>query len=171
MKVIHSINFLCKQLLIIFMYIIPLTILVQVISRSLFNYSFTGAEELARILLVWATFIGANVAFCEKAMPAFDLLDRKLSDKKRIYLNTTIQFFICIFTIVATITGFLLLQQPIIVQQESAGLGIPMYLAYAAVPVGMLFITINCIAFFINITMRRFKDQTVKNDETDQQAL
>lgn len=161
MKVINRVNRLSKQLLIIFMFIIPITILIQIFSRAVFNYSFTGAEELARILLVWATFLGGNVAYYEKAMPAFDLLERKSSGKKRQYHQIVLHAFNCIFSIAATIFGFLLLTQPIIVNQHSAGLGLPMYLLYAAVPVGMALITMNSIASLVNFILTIFRNKEI----------
>lgn len=172
MKIINRMNWLSKQLLVIFMFIIPITILLQIFSRAIFNYSFTGAEELARILLVWATFLGGNVAYYEKAMPAFDLLERKSRGKKKQYHQIVLHVFNCIFSLSATVFGLALLTQPIIVHQSSAGLNLPMYLLYAAVPVGMMLITMNSIASLVHLLTNIFKGKaTDESKEINQSAL
>jgi len=65
-----------------------------------------------------------------------------------------------------------LLTQPIIVHQSSAGLNLPMYLLYAAVPVGMMLITMNSIASLVHLLTNIFKGKaTDESKEINQSAL
>ena len=55
-----------------------LIVAVQVAFRYLLNHSLFWSEELARLLLVWMTFLGATVAYYHRAHPGVDGLIRRL---------------------------------------------------------------------------------------------
>jgi TRAP-type C4-dicarboxylate transport system permease small subunit len=59
---LNYIEKLLKYLIGIIMFLITAMILAQVISRYVFNFSFSWTEELARFLVVWLVFIGMPVA-------------------------------------------------------------------------------------------------------------
>lgn len=50
----------------------------QVFCRYVLNQSLFWSEELARLILVWLTFLGATVAYYQKAHPGVDGLYRRL---------------------------------------------------------------------------------------------
>src|SRR5699024_8664361 len=110
--------------------------------------------------------------YYEKAMPAFDLLERKSSGKKKQYHQIVLHVFNCIFSLSATVFGLALLTQPIIVNQTSAGLGLTMYLLYAAVHVGMMLITMNSNASLVHLLINIFKGKaTYESIEINQIEL
>ncbi len=54
-----------------------LIVAAQVFSRYVLNRSLFWSEELARILLVWLTFLGASVAYYRGVHPGVDVLYKR----------------------------------------------------------------------------------------------
>lgn len=108
---------------------------VQVISRYIFNYSFTWYEELGRYLGVFIAFLGASVGVKTGSHFTMDLLVAKLGrpwqGRVRCATNGLCAFFF--FTvafyswkIVARMVGY---------ETTSPTMELPMYLVYLPIPV------------------------------------
>ncbi|WP_019481808.1 MULTISPECIES: TRAP transporter small permease [unclassified Arthrobacter] len=63
-------------------------IMLQVISRYVFNTPFSWTEELARFMLLWFTFVSAGFVMARRIHIAVDLLASKLGRKGTIVLDT-----------------------------------------------------------------------------------
>jgi TRAP-type C4-dicarboxylate transport system permease small subunit len=161
MKVIDVIYKLSRFCLFLSMGVMSVTIIMQVFTRTFFDYSFAWVEELARILLVWSTFLGASVAYREKALASFDMLERKLSGKLSIVHKILIQILIIMFLTVVIVYGFKLMFQPIVYYQTSPSLNIPMYALYASVPIGALLIMIYTLNYMKELIL-----QSIESNET-----
>jgi TRAP-type C4-dicarboxylate transport system permease small subunit len=78
LKVFHSIrNVLVKcleALLVVVMSMLVLDVLWGVISRFVIGHQSSWTEELARVLLIWVSFLGASLAFGAKAHLGMDYL-------------------------------------------------------------------------------------------------
>ncbi len=55
-----------------------LVVAIQVVARYGFNHSLFWSEELARFLLIWLSFLGATVAYCQGVHPGVDSMVRRL---------------------------------------------------------------------------------------------
>ncbi len=78
MKVIDKI---LDYLLFIVLAVMSLTMAANVFCRFLLKFSIYWADELAQVLMVWLTFLGAAVAVRENAHYVFDYLSRKLKGR------------------------------------------------------------------------------------------
>jgi TRAP-type transport system small permease protein len=121
--------------LVYFIYtLIILATFVAVIFRYVLNDSLIWAEELARYLFVWLTFLGSAIALRRGLHIGLDLLLNAFPPKGRRALETLITCLICAFL------GFVLYASVMVVQvtmrQRSSALQIPMGLVYLAIPVG-----------------------------------
>lgn len=76
----------------------------QVLSRYVFHFSWPWAEEIARLLLVWATFIGMCTAIRRQSHMKVDFIFSKLPPKGKLvttFLIDTLLIFIAVIMIVA----------------------------------------------------------------------
>lgn len=107
---------------------------IQVVTRYIFNYSFTWYEELGRYLGVFVAFLGASIGVRSGSHFAMDLFVTMLPRpwQQLLRCSTTVLsggFFLLItwysWNIVSRIQGY---------GTTSPALGIPMYLAYLPIP-------------------------------------
>lgn len=108
----------------------------QVFARYVIGSPFVWSEELARYLLIWTTFIGVSLAVREGGHISVDLVPaifgaRSIRFFSALSLTGSLIFFVCMvwYSIPLTrrIQG---------IGQLSPGLGIQMWIVYAAVPIG-----------------------------------
>ncbi|MFV0491395.1 MAG: TRAP transporter small permease [Pseudorhodobacter sp.] len=109
----------------------------QVVFRYLLGTPLVWSEELARYLLVWCTFIGVSLAVREGRNISVDLLPvlagkRWLRAFGILALAGSALFFAFMVWYSVPLT-----QRIARIGQTSPGLGIQMWIIYAAVPVGM----------------------------------
>ena len=111
-------------------------VLLQVITR-LFDYSMPGTEELARLLIVWLTFLGSSLAIHEKMHLAVNYFVKKFNRRNRKVIYMITNLLIIGFYAVLTFYGFKLSVNAM--TWTSATLQLPMSLFYLAIPVSGLF--------------------------------
>jgi TRAP-type C4-dicarboxylate transport system permease small subunit len=107
---------------------------VQVGGRYLFDASLPWVQELVRILFVWAVMIGTAVACGRSSHIAFDGFVERAGPvwTPRIRLAMTVG--VVGFLVLIAVTGTELVFRNI--GQRTSVMGLPMSLAYAAIPVG-----------------------------------
>ncbi|MCG8685138.1 MAG: TRAP transporter small permease [Desulfobacterales bacterium] len=113
---------------------------VQVISRYVFNYSFTWFEELGRYLGVFIAFLGASMGVKSGSHFTMDLIVSKLKSpwQKAVKVFTHTLSAVFFFTvawyswkIVARMYGY---------ETTSPTMELPMYIVYLPIPVFSIFI-------------------------------
>lgn len=139
-----------KAILAITVAIMIIIITYQVIMRYVFANANSWSEELARYLFIYDVMIGAAMAIRRNSHLQIDILINLMKPKARILLS-----------IVATLAGmvfigFLFAYSITLVQTGartmSAGLGIPMSIPYACMPIGLVLMFLTSIEFiFKNI--------------------
>ena len=122
-------------------------VIVNVITRKLFNYIIIWSEEIATSCFVYSVFIGAAYAFSTREHMSLTLVRDKFTGKAHTGLLVAIDGLILLMAIfVFTIGGFKLAVSAS--REFSALLGIPRSLVYAIAPISGVFIV---IAQIINI--------------------
>lgn len=106
----------------------------QVFGRYVLSSTPKWSEELARILLVWLTFIGSAIAFGKGIHLKIDLLDRWLSEKINTYLNIVVDVLLVIFLFVVSLKCYQFMNQ--ISDLQTPALGIPNYTIYLGLFIG-----------------------------------
>ena len=123
--------------------IMVIIIVYQVIMRYVFANANAWSEELARYLFIYDVMIGASIAIRRNSHLQIDMLINLLKPKTR-----------SIFTIGTTLIGmvflgFLFSYSLMLCQTGSrtmsAGLGIPMSIPYASVPIGIVLMLLTSV--------------------------
>jgi TRAP-type C4-dicarboxylate transport system permease small subunit len=117
----------------------------EVVRRYIFGASFPWAEELVRFLLVWVTFVGGAAAFRSGNLVILDMLVGRLSERSRNVFQIFTNTVIFIFLLFLFNNAFKYIFSPVIVKQISIGLGVPMTVPYAAIPLGIGIMILFCI--------------------------
>jgi tripartite ATP-independent transporter DctM subunit len=114
--------------------LVALNVLVftQVVSRYIFNSPISWTEEMARILFIWISFMGAFLALKTKGHIAVEtLLHRLFNAKARIYVTAIADFLILYYCIYLAFMGFVMMQKT--AQDFTPVLLIPFSYLYAAI--------------------------------------
>ena len=122
-------------------------VVLQVICRYLFNNSLFWSEELARMLLVQITFLGAAVAFRKRAHIAVDILAARLGPRSRRLLHI-VSLLACAALFAAMLVYGWSFGR-ILVLQQAASLPVNLAVPFAVIPVSGGVLLLHCLAMFI----------------------
>lgn len=138
-----------KFVVIAFTSMIVLIILLQVISRYVFNSPFSWTMELNIFFFEWLVFIGASVALKDKEHVKMDFFVLKFSEKvqKIIELFTTV--IIIAFIVILIRNNIKLL--PMHSQYRTPVVRIPTSLFNISFTVGCVFMVLHCIQNVLSI--------------------
>ena len=133
----------------------------NVFCRFVLHFSLSWGDELAQVLLVWLTFLGAAVATRDKAHYAFDYLVRNLPTRLG-------KFFVLLgHLIVIAMTAGLLYWSGRVTWEIRAwvmpAMGFSRSLVYGACPVGCVFILVYAVRNFV--ADLRMSDEIPKDEE------
>jgi len=119
----------------------------QVLYRYVLSTPIPWAEELARFLFAWVTFLGASVAAKNKAHTGVELFVSFFSEKVQ-RIVTLVAYLICMgFVVLVGRYGFALVSSTM--TQRSPALHLSMSIPYTAVPLGCLFMFIYFVYLFV----------------------
>ncbi|MCG8636627.1 MAG: TRAP transporter small permease [Desulfobacterales bacterium] len=122
-----------------------LIVAVQVFCRYVLNHSLFWSEEVARLILVWLTFLGATVAYYHKAHPGVDGLYRRLPERGQkgaallVHLASLSLFSVMIISGIR-FAWFVRLQ-------ITPALNLPKWVIMAVVPLAGIIFTVHCLSF------------------------
>lgn len=134
----------------ILLLIIAVVLFVNVVLR-IFDTSLMWAEELARYSIVWITFVGASVCVYKGAHIGVDVIMNIIGEKPKKVLSIILAIFSLFFSVVFTYFSFKITMNVHGTNQASSTLGIPMYLVYAAMPVGGILMSIRYFQEFFSL--------------------
>lgn len=141
-------------------------IVLQVVSRYVFNFPFTWTEELARYALIWFTFVAAGFVMARRIHISVDLVASKLSRKGAIALDTfALGLVVLASGLMASVgTGYAAGAARLAAPATS----LPMSLVYAAAVVGFGLICIHAILhIFTNIRHPELVPDAMENLERE----
>ncbi|KUO72057.1 MAG: hypothetical protein APF81_28180 [Desulfosporosinus sp. BRH_c37] len=72
--VVRNVNKVVGRFTILLLIIMTLAVFAQVIFRFILKHPLAWSEELARYLMIWITFLGANLALENKAHPTIEIV-------------------------------------------------------------------------------------------------
>lgn len=129
-----------ETILIVFVIGLTLAVLWGVFTRFCMGHQASFTDELARILLVWVSMIGAALAFGLKAHLGVDFFINKLLPNARKALNVIVQLVTIILTVVIFLVGGVSLALAQMGQQLPTMPWLSRGMVYAAIPVAGVFI-------------------------------
>ncbi len=134
--------------MLLFIGVIVLTI-AQVLSRYLMKFPIAFSEELARILFIWISFLGAAMVMKEDEHIRLDVIMEKLTEKSVKKLKIFIQLLITIFSIITAWKGIYLIT--ITMQQVTPVARIPMGIVYIVLPFSCLVMAFYSICIILEL--------------------
>lgn len=125
-------------------------VVLQVVTRYVFDTPLTWTEELARFALVWLTFVAAGFVMARRLHIAVDLLASKLSRAGGVVLDT---FALIVVVVVSgTVAWFGVGFTENAAGRDAPASGLPMSVIYSAAVVGFGLIFIHALIHtFLNI--------------------
>ena len=162
MKLLKLLDEKLEEYIMVIMVVVMTTlIMVQVIMRYVFNNSLAWTEEMARYLFLWSIWLGASYGVKTKGHVRLTVLTSRLSEKAQNIIGVIVYFIWLLFVIFLVVKGYELVGKLIVSGQTSTALHLPMWIAYASVPVGCTLMTIRMIQLGI---------ETVKNRKAGKEA-
>ncbi len=122
-------------------------VLLQVICRYLFNNSLFWSEELARMLLVQITFLGAAAAFHGRLHIAVDFVGNAAGPGAKRLLRTA-SILVCAALFTAMLVYGLKFSQTLVLQQ-AASLPVNLAAPFMVIPVSGGIMLLHCLAMLL----------------------
>ena len=160
MKMVESIVSLINRataVIVIAEYLVLIAIIpVAVFFRYVLNNSLVWAEELARYLFIWITFLGAGLGVGKKVHIGVDAVSKRLPGASRWKVEVGVNIGILGFLVPLIIYGAQLTAFGM--ENQSLILGIPMGVVYLAAPSGGLVMLMNVILDILTLLSWRPKE-------------
>ena len=121
---------------------ISLILITNVFFRYVLNKPIVGADEVALLLLVWITFLGACLGIRRREMIAVTFLIEKVSKTSYKIIQILIQISILLFSLLLLYYGFEWLTSSSIMNAKSSALRIPLWIPYLIFPTSMLIMVV-----------------------------
>ncbi len=134
-------SYICRTLLAIFVVLL----FAQIISRELFNYSFSWSEELATYMFVWFVYFGASYAAKLYAHNRVTFQFNKLPKKVTNIIEGIADLFWIAFNVYFVYLSFTFVFFKMNLFWKSQTLGIPMKYIYMILPIAFALMTIRII--------------------------
>jgi C4-dicarboxylate transporter DctQ subunit len=132
-------------------------IIINVVTRFIFNYTISWSEECARYLFVQLIFLGCSLGIREGRQIRIDLIDNFLKGKSKKTIELVRNAISLVATCVLIIGGIGLIEAGKVL---SAGMRLPMFLFYICIPVGGAFAAFELIHQII-IGLKTWKEVDV----------
>lgn len=148
-KIANIYNRLEEYILVLSLIITVSIIFYQIIMRYVFHSAPFWTEEVARYLFIWQIWLGTSIGVRERKHIRIELVGSLLLKSGRVIQRHLLEILIILiwisFTIFLAVTGFQLLVEQANKGVVSVALRIPLYYAYAAVPVSCSIVTIRLL--------------------------
>ena len=129
-----------------------------VFTRYVMGHQSPWTEELARMLLIWVSLLGASIGFIRKSHLGVDYFVGKLNLKLQLIVQFVIYLLVTIFAgIVLVYGGYRLVYSVLQNGQPSAALKIQWGYVYLAVPISGFFIVVFSIQMMTEVLRELFK--------------
>ncbi|ARI78670.1 TRAP transporter small permease [Halobacillus mangrovi] len=151
-KAIDGFNKVLGIVLALLLMVMSVVVFYQVFSRFVLDESLRWSEELARYIMIWSVFIGSALALRKMELIAVDAIKEVLSEKYKNILVIFIYTLSIVFLLVLVNYGFQLAGS--VMGQTSPAMRISMAWAYAAIPIGSIFMIINIIAVILERALK-----------------
>mgnify|MGYP001116894897 CR=1 FL=1 len=153
MNILNKIRSLINWLVIIFFSYMVIAVFYQVLGRYIFHYKLGIAAETATYAQIWMVLLAAGIAMKKNMHVGVDILLRVLP-KKFQKIIIILSFILVLSFLILALKGCFAL---ILVGFESTSpaLGIPMWIPYLSVPIGIIYITLELVF----VTISKYKER------------
>jgi len=153
MNILNKIRSLINWLVIILFGYMVIAVFYQVLGRYIFHYKLGIAAETATYAQIWMVLLAAGIAMKKNMHVGVDILLRVLP-KKFQKIIIILSFILVLSFLILALKGCFAL---ILVGSESTSpaLGIPMWIPYLSVPIGIIYITLELVF----VTISKYKER------------
>jgi C4-dicarboxylate transporter, DctM subunit len=142
-KISEWVNTGARGLLILAAFTMVASVFMQVVFRYVLKLPLSWSEELARYAFMWTTFLGASVAMRSNSLPSITLGLKMFPEKVQPYLYLATNALSMLFCYHFIVYGIEI--SYVVIPDMSPGLDFTMSWAYAALPVGGLFMLVHIL--------------------------
>lgn len=136
-----------------------------VFTRYVLGHQSQWTEELARLLLIWVSLLGASIGFIRKSHLGVDYFVNKLNEKWRDIGQVVVYLFVGVFAYFVLIYGgSRLVSSALKNSQPTPALNIQMGYVYLAVPISGFFIVIFSVETIIETVNSLLKKKTTNSE-------
>lgn len=132
-----------------FLVLIVATMGAQVFARYCFGAPFSWSEEVARLALIWMTFMAASFVMAEGRHITVDLLSHRLNVRGQVWLESFSHLVVAASCLLLLVGGSRFVWY--VGKVGSPSLGIPMSYWYGAVGVGLLLMALHAIVNLVQV--------------------
>ena len=146
MKALDFLNRRFEEIFLVILMVLAVAIVAaQVVTRYVLKVALPWSEEIARYLFLWLTWVGASYATKERKHVSIDLVYEKMPQAgKRVCTIVSTVIWIIFLFIMARLS-LKLTRSVASGGQVAVGSGIPMWIPYASIPVGMTLMLIRLL--------------------------
>lgn len=135
----------------LFLMVIVSTMAAQVFARYIFGSPFPWSEEVARLALIWMTFISAAFVMAERRHIAVDMLSSRVGDGGKLLIECISYLVIAATCLVLLIGGAKFVWY--VGKVGSPALGVPKSLWYGAGMAGLLLMAMHSLVNLLQVAM------------------
>lgn len=118
----------------------------NVVTRYIFNFTFSWGDEAVRYFNLVAAFSAISACFKSGTHISIDVfVENIIPDNLRKYFRLISYILSLVFCIMICYFGFILTKNQFRMGQESTALGIPMFVLYSIIPVSMILSSIQIL--------------------------
>lgn len=125
-----------EYIMVVMVVVMTALIFIQVVMRYIFQNSLAWTEELARYLFLWSIWLGASYGIRTKGHIRLTVLTAKFNQKVQAVIEVVVNIIWFLFVVFLIVKGYELVAKIYSSGQISTALHLPMWIAYASVPVG-----------------------------------
>ena len=100
-KIDTAVTWFVRTVIVILLFVMLVTGLMQVLSRYVFNFGFSWSEEFIRFVMLWAAFLSAGIGVRENKHIGLDLIVSRLREpgrrRVRIVMNIIVTLLLTVF--------------------------------------------------------------------------
>ena len=164
-RMLRAVRAVVSALVLLFFLYMLMAVLVQVVGRY-FAFSIDWAAETATLAQVWMVLLAAGLAMRDRLHVRVDVLINRLPARLAWALSVVVTL-ICLWFLSLTIMGSLALVEVGRIGRSPV-VGIPMWLAYLCLPLGLLYFALELVmalAYRSTVSGGRSDDETAAQEQ------
>jgi C4-dicarboxylate transporter, DctQ subunit len=131
--------------------LLSLVVIMNILTRVFFKWSWIGTEEFSKFCVIWITFIGAGLGAREGLHISMNAFVDMVSTRMRNNILIAVEFMSALFCFWMAYLGFWFMQLSLKGGMVSPALMLPLWPFYLPLPIGMFLTGIQ----YIRLAIRR----------------
>lgn len=144
-KLLYAIDHIEEIICVVCMFGVTVLTFVAVLTRYVFSFSISGADELATYMFLWAALFGAAAAFRYDKHGNVPIIANLLSKKARRVSDLTVLIVMTGFFLFLSWYTWLFLEQSYRIGQRSPATDLPVWIVNAGIFAALLLCSLRCL--------------------------